>query len=322
MATVPHTQTRHYSCRAGATPFAAALAFLLIGCTTVRSEPFHAFADANRQLRDGTDESIVAVHGWAQERFVTEVTDGGEDAAQALLLEPNPDDPFAWTAAVPTLPLQILQFRTGFARLNSALIGYSDALAQLASNEIASDDQFTNLAKNLNTTARSAGAALQAKDGAAKEVAIISVAAAQAFQEFIVHHRRSALQLALQENQVNLREVSALAREATLILAQALRNEYDLRSGPLAQQLAPAAKPNKSARRKTVKAFLKLNEEYVARLELLGTLDRAYATLPDAHAQLARALENTASPLGQVTALSDHAQRLNRLYEELSKPGP
>jgi hypothetical protein len=299
---------------------AAVLTVTVVACASVRSEPFKAFADSNREVRQGADQSIVFVHQWAGERFAAEAASGDEDKIFALLLEQEPGNPYGWKTSGPILPLQVLQFRSAVGRLNDSLVSYSDSLVQLASNETASQEKFDKLATDLNANTRSAVAAMKVKEINDKEVAIFSVGATEAFHQYIEHKRRAKLRDALQKNQDNITQVSTFAREATAILAFALRQEYNLRSADLARGLTPGAKLPAAERQKTVAALLALNEDYVRRLEILATLDRSYATLPAAHAQLSEAIESPNSALGQIQSLYDQGQRLQRLYQELAKP--
>ncbi len=288
------------------------------GCGAVQPEPFAAFAESNRHVQTGADESIEVVYQWTRERFVAETAAGDADKVQALLLDSKEDDPFGWTTVAPMLPLQVLAFRAAVNDLNDSFVGYADALHLLASDQVASTEEFDKLATDLNANTRSAVGALNLdEDISNKDVAIFSVVAIESFRAYIEHERRTKLAEALRENQATVTEVASFGQDATEILARALRSEYDTRSGKLALKLAPDSGLSASAKQEVVENLLTLNEEYVRHLDLLKTLHQAYGTFPSAHAELAKAVTEPDSGLGQIKAFYAEGRRLERLYKEL-----
>ena len=280
---------------------------LASGCAAkIKTDPFKAYADANRKLQDSADDSLKIAYDWSVSSYSRSVQTS-KDAIMGLMLMPDEKDPFGWKAPEKksALPLKVASFRGGVNRLNSSLVQYADLLMQLASDEIISSKQFEQMAGDLNSGVKSAFSSIGQSPGNSK-VALFSSAAMTAAQQYLESKRKSHLIEALRSNQKEVESAAGLGKEAARILAAVIRQEYNDESAEL-------------ARKASVEPLLKLDDRYVAQLQILRTLHDAYDQLPVAHQQLSSSLESESSQLGQIQALYENALRIQHLCADLTK---
>ena len=280
---------------------------LASGCAAkIKTDPFKAYADANRKLQDSADDSLKIAYDWSVSSYSRSVQTS-KDAIMGLMLMPDENDPFGWKAPEKksALPLKVASFRGGVNRLNSSLVQYADLLMQLASDEIISSKQFEQMAGDLNSGVKSAFSSIGQSPGDSK-VALFSAAAMTAAQQYIESKRKSHLIEALRSNQKEVESAAGLGKEAARILAALMRLEYYDESAEL-------------ARKASVEPLVKLDELYVAQLQILRSLHDAYDQLTIAHQQLSSSLESETSQLGQIQALYENALRIQHLCADLKK---
>jgi len=294
------------------------LAVLFAGCaTTISQPPFQQFSDSVQKVRTGADSTLGAIYDKARARYIDETTKGG-DALQGALLTVPADDPFGWTSSLPALFLTIARFRDGVYRLNTSLVDYAAALAQLASPGLLKPETFDKLASDLNGNLRKALPALGVSDPSSKDIAIFSTAATAAFRAYLQNKQRSALAEALTTNQGAIQNASELGRQAGELMLRAVRNEYDLKSSGLANAIADA-KTSTSDKRAKATELVNLNDQFIKELAALRLLYQSYITLPAAHQELARATADPKIGSSTIRQLFDEGQELQRLYESLVK---
>lgn len=280
---------------------------LVNGCAAkIKAEPFKAYADATRKLQGSADDSLKLAYEASASGFSRRVQTS-KDAILGLMLMPDENDPFGWKvpANKEALPLKVAAFRAGVNRLNSSLIQYADLLLQLASDELISSKQFEQMAGELNGNMKNAFSSFGKSPGDSK-AALFSAAAMTAARQYIESKRRSHLAEALRSNQKEIESAAGLGKEAARITAAVMRQEYNDESAELARKTA-------------VEPLLKLDERYIAQLQVLRSLHDAYDQLPVAHQQLSDSLESETSQLGQIQALYDNAMRIQHLCDDLKK---
>ena len=280
---------------------------LASGCAAkIKTDPFKAYADANRKLQDSADDSLKIAYDWSVSSYSRRVQTS-KDAIMGLMLMPDENDPFGWKAPEKksALPLKVASFRGGVNRLNSSLVQYADLLMQLASDEIISSKQFEQMAGDLNSGVKSAFSSIGQSPGDSK-VALFSAAAMTAAQQYLESKRKSHLIEVLRSNQKEVESAAGLGKEAARILAALMRLEYYDESAEL-------------ERKASVEPLVKLDERYVAQLQILRSLHDAYDQLPVAHQQLSASLESEGSHLGQIQALYENALRIQHLCADLKK---
>lgn len=275
------------------------------GCAAkIKTEPFKAYADANRKLQQASDDSLKMAYEWSMSSFARRVQDS-KDSILGLMLLPDANDPFGWTAPSnkAALPLKVAAFRVGVNSLNRSLVQYADLLMQLASNELISSKQFDQMAGDLNGNVKQAFSSFGKPPGGSS-VALFSAAAMAAAQQYIESKRRGHLVDALRSNQKEIESAAGLGKEAARIMAAVMRQEYNDESAEL-------------ARKPSVESLLKLDERYIGQMQVLRSLYDTYDQLPVAHQQLSASLESDSAQLGQIQALYDSAKRIQSLYANL-----
>jgi hypothetical protein len=287
--------------------FMISACILLSGCAAkVKSDPFKAYADANRKLQQASDESLKLAYDWSLSSFSRRVKESN-DAIMGLLLVQDPSDPYGWKTPPNTvvLPFKVSALHGGVDRLNDSLVQYANLLLQLASEELISSKEFDKMASDLNGNMKSLYSTF-GKTPDDSKVALFSSAAMVAAQQYIESKRRNYLAEALRNNQKEIQSAASLGKDMTRLVADVLRQEYNAESMDLAKKLS-------------VEPLLKYDEKYIAQLQVLRSIRDTYEQLPIAHQQLAVSLESENSPLGQIQTLYDNAMQIERLYEDLKK---
>lgn len=302
--------------------FAVVIVFFLItGCGTIKKQPFSDFSSSLQELRKGADEALKYNDTANRSRFIEETAeasatvDGAEDIKN-LLIQSVEEEPFAWRMNEILLFMVSPQFRSGVYTLNSTLVAYSELLASLADSDIVSQKEFDTLAKDLNANLKAAASTLEF-EGIDEGVGIFSVAASQATRAYIDSKRRSKLREALEKNQPLMVNISAMLQKAIRIAVLNLRQDYDQRSIEIARRLVPNPSIDVAHRKKTVKALIELNEDYLMRLKILETLNNSYRSLPAAHLELIQAIEKPGYNLAAVQGLYENGKHMYELYKEM-----
>ena len=294
---------------------------LIAGCSTINQQPFASFSSSMQELRKGADEALKYNDTANRERFIEETAkaslnpDGAEDVSN-LLIQSVEGDLFAWRMNQTPLFMVSPQFRSGVYTLNSALVSYSELLASLVDSDLVSQTEFDTMAKDLNASLKAAASTLEFEkiNG---EVAIFSLAASKAAHAYIDSKRTSKLREALEENQPLMVDISAMLQKAIRVAVLNLRQDYDQRSIEIARQLVPNPSIALSTRKKTVKALIELNEDYLMRLRILESLNNSYRSLPAAHLELIQAIEKPGYDLAAVQALYESGKHMYQLYREM-----
>jgi len=292
------------------------LALIATGCATVSQPPFQQFADSVQKVRSGADSALGGLYDQARDRYVDETAQGGT-ALQAALLTAVPGDPFAWSSSSAPLFLQIARFRDGVYRFNSTLVDYAATLAQLASPDLLKPETFDQLATDLNGNLRKALPALGVPADN-QSIAIFSTAATAAFRAYLQNKQRSSLLDALTKNQEAIQNTAGLGRDAVTITVLAARNEYDLRSSALAEDIARTG-ASAAERAAKARALVDLNDRFMKELAVLRALNQSYVDLPAAHRDLTAATGDSSVGIAAIRRLYDQGREMERLYEQLSK---
>jgi hypothetical protein len=290
---------------------------VLAGCATApaQSAPFEQFSAAVQQVRTGADAALGAVYDRSRERYLNEAGAGDVSKVQGLMLTRPPGDPFGWTSSTPPLFLTAAQFREGFYRFNSVLIEYAGALAQITSKDLLDTKAFNALATDLNGNLRSAVQAFGLPPSN-REIAIFSTAATAAFEAYLRNQQRSELLRGLRDNQGAIADVAERGAEAIRLTANALRNEYDQKSGALAN--AAASGSSSSAKVGAMRDLAELDDRFIKEMSVLRALYDTYVSLPRAHRELAAGLEDPKFGFTAIRDMFERGQDLYRRYEELS----
>jgi hypothetical protein len=300
---------------------ALGLVLLTSACATVDPKPFSEFSLAVQELRDGSDSALAVSNDLNRQRYIEHVakqsqTSEGKDDVMNLFIDIVKADPFGWQMKKIPLFMMSQRFQSGVYNLNSSLVAYAELLKSLAAPETLSRETFDNLARDLDAGLSSAAGQLEVQESD-QEIAMISAAARQAAYSYLDNKRSKALVKIVETNQENITAIAGRLQEALRLSAENLRTVYRSERGILAKKLTPGADSSLSSREKTVKQFVELNEEYVARLEILRALNSSLNTLPNAHRELGQAIKRPQMKLSSIRDLAKQGKALNKLYREL-----
>lgn len=308
----------------------ACAAALSIACASVDPKPFADFAGATAELREGADQALGSFAKPVRERAVgqiVEATDSAEgfrEVRERYVLERDPPDSFSVDRSKLPLVFQLPVFSRGVYQLNSVVVDYASLLHQLALPETVPRDEIEKLAKELNANLVDVAKTIRPGQPVdSGSIALFSTAAAGATQAWLEAVRRRHLREAIEEDAPAIQGVSQLGREAVAIMGGLLDQEYDDAKQEAFRVLAggPAGRSSEAARRKAAESLIAVDEAYLTRLAALDTLDRAYAALPAAHAELASAIGDPRLTLASIQQLYDAGRRLQRLHAELAAGG-
>jgi hypothetical protein len=295
------------------------LALLISGCATVDPKPFGEFSLAVQGFRDGTDAALSTNSELNRERFINRTAQKsmeGENVRGALKIQDVDTDPFGWTMEEIPLFMESERFRKGVYNLNTTLVTYADLLKSLAATELVSEDQFNDMAKNMD--AGLAAAAEQLKfTNMDKGLAMFSTLAAKSAYAYIENKRSVELQQTMKENQANIDDLANRLQVAIETAKDNLTVDYDSRFGWLVARMS--SKDKLDAREKLVAQFMALNEEYVKRLDTLRELNAYCSKLPSAHRELIQSIKSPKMKLSAINDLIKSGQKLQKLYKELAK---
>lgn len=293
---------------------ASTVAFgLLVGCASVNTEPFAKYRSAVQEAQSGIDAAMSVNYNWTRSGFIDTFSSDPKSAFTRLMIQPG--EGYDWLLPESPVYLKVKQTRSGLAELNEAFAKYADLLAKLASRDLASTAKFDQLAKDLNQNTRDAMKALNV-DAPPEGIALFSTAASEAARLYIENRRQHHLKDAIKKNQTNVTDYSALCVALLHTIRGNIKTYYVDRTDPIKNGWNSTTGEN---RKKNTEAMLNLNEQYADAMRVLQELETAYSTLPEAHADLAKAIEKPKLDLEGVQKLYTSAKRLQQLYKELKK---
>jgi hypothetical protein len=192
------------------------------------------------------------------------------------------------------------------------MIGYAQTLAVLAGGGeggdiLPSTAEFDQMARDLNTNAGTAAAALKLTSDPGKQ-ALLSTTAIQLFKVYIERERRKDLVEAISEVQPRVVEFASSAQNAVRLLAELVETNYDMKI----LVLATASPPN-------AEAILSFNDTTQATLQVLQSMSSSYGALPAAHRDLMAAADKKLTGLAGIIALGEEATRFNGLVTQLAQ---
>ncbi len=292
---------------------------LLAGCPAIDPKPFQQFSRSVQEIHTGADQVLGADYELARERMLRRMKVDLRAALKQVTIEQvqgagGTIDVYRWKLGEEPLAMAVRRYRRAVNEFNGVLVTYAAQLASLAGPDVLSEEDLADMASRLTANANEAAASLKLQVDQDK-LAIFSTVAADAFQQYVASRQRGHLGKALRENQAWVEEMSRLGREAAKNLALLLWQEFLILQGEMKAEIAGA--PDVAARQPLFQKKAALDEQFVDLLEALKTLDDAYATLPAAHAELAKTLEVDYASVETILQLSHLGKRLERLHEQI-----
>lgn len=308
----------------GLHPFAASaitvFALLFpIGCVSVDPQPFADFSGSVKELRSGADSALEYIDAVSRtiliQRIVDEVESGETEALLSLRLGVQVEEPLELDLEEVPSFLKSRWFREGVFALNTTVVDYAELLHQLAQPGLLSEETFNEMAKDLNGNVAAAMKALN-QDVQPRDVALFSTAAAGLIRSVLENQRRSELSKAIASNQTAIEAIALCGRNAVQIAAVEMAENYRDNSQEVLRRIGLSP-----AKQTLVEHMVRLDDDYIARLATLRTLDKAYAALPKAHDELMNAVKNPSISLASIQSLYEQGKRLHQLYAELAAAG-
>jgi len=286
---------------------------LLIGCASVNPEPFAQYRSAVQEAQSGIDAAMSVNYTWTRSGYIEGFSSDPNSRFTQLMIQPGQG--YDWLLLNPPIYLTVKQARSGLAELNQAFAKYADLLAKLASPDLVSTASFDQLAKDLNQNANDAAKALGL--GVRPEgIALFSTAASEAARLYIENRRQHHLKTAIQKNQGNVADYSALCVSLLHTIRGNVKAYYVDRTEPIKNAWNATAGEK---RQKNTEAMLNLNEQYADVMRVLQELEATYDALPEAHADLAKGIATPKLDVAGIQKLYTSAKRLQQLYNELKK---
>jgi hypothetical protein len=305
---------------------------LLGGCASVprvdetSKTPFDSFSESVVELQKGTDKLLASIETMSTERFMREAlsTTAAKDPTKVEQLRIKiPENPsgnipknvLAWSPA--PLFMHMEQFREGANRSTGMLVTYSQFLARLASPELLPKETFDALAGELNSNAYDAIFTIRNKPPDEEKVALFSTVATEIARIYLDSQRRSELIKALKANQATVEAFATQMQSGVEIAALALWNEYDEKFQLYFKSMITSSGPaSESVRRKAIQDLIALDRQHIQQVSHLYSLHQDFGQIPNAHNELARALENPKLPLSSIITLLEAGKRLGSTYEQ------
>lgn len=284
------------------------------GCasvSTLPASPFQQFHASVVQLAASADQALATEQELAYRRYMETVSASGEIGQLKLLDDPDASV-FEMNVAVVPLFQEIQATRANLAGLHALLEQYAELLLVLAgASEKAQRVDAVAVASELRTRATSLAATLNARPDLDNDWFFgFGVLA----QEYVESKRRDLLLDLLQSADDEMRAITELGQQISMLSAAGIQAEYNASYSSLTRGA------NELAERQRQELFtdvLELNAQTLRQLESLKTLHDAYGALPGAHLQLQSAVVSGTAP--SVSALLSYAESLRDKYKSFSE---
>jgi hypothetical protein len=283
------------------------------GCASVNSNPFVKFHSAVQEASTGIDTAMSVNYDWTRSGFVEDFCANTESKFSQLIIRPG--EKYDWSMGKPPIYLDVKKTRAALSDLNYAFTQYASLLVKLSGGELASIDTFDQLTKDLNKNAADAAKALKVSVSS-NDMALFSTAASEAARLYIEHKRQDYLIDAINKNQENVQRYSNLCIELIHTIRGNMKAYYVEKYEPIKNAWNTSSSEK---RHKQTEAMLNLNEQFTTAMGVLQELEGAYRAIPNANADLSRAIKDTKLDLEGVQQLYSSGKRLQRLYSELQK---
>lgn len=286
---------------------------LFAGCASVNPEPFVKYRNSVQEAHTGIDAAMSVNYDWTRSGFIDGFSSDADSRFTQLIIQPGAG--YEWELPLSPIYLSVKQTRSGLAKLNESFVKYADLLATLAGDDLVSITTFDQLAKNLNENITDAAEAL-GLDAPPKGIALFSTAASEAARLYIENRRQKHLKRMIELNQANVADYSALCISLIHTIRGNIKSYYVERIEPI--RIAWNSTTG-AARHRNTEAMLNINEQFADAMRVLQELETVYRTLPNAHADLANAIEKPDLDFAGIQKLYGSAKRLQHLYSELNK---
>jgi hypothetical protein len=288
-------------------------AILIAGCAsavTIPPQPFEDFEQSITTLKTSADEALAVEQQIVFERHLARWVE--EADVLQLQLQADPLDPFALTISGKSLYRDIQASRSKLRELNSLLQGYAATLSLLSgstedSPSVDADTLVSDLKTNAEAVARSLELEVDIPDG-------LFFGFGQVAKNLVEGKRQELLIRLINESQAEIEMFARAGQNIAKLSAFGISAEYQTKFSALT---AGADDLSESKRKKLIESLLALNEDTVRQIDTLKMVHDAYQALPDAHQDLARAVEEGRSL--SFTELLAVAESLKQRYDKFTE---
>ncbi len=279
------------------------------GCATLQPAPFQQYAQAVHTAQSALDKALSFNYAWARSGFAQNF----QGKFSELLIQPGLG--YQWSMRTKPLYLTIKQARTTLFALNSTFADYASLLVRLSEQQVGDPDEFSQLAKNLNTHAKTAAQTIKL-EASQKDIAIFSLAATEAARGFIRSKHLADLEKVIQKNQSQMEQYCKHCISLVHTLRSTLKTYYVDKYAPIQRRWKAS---HGKARTLLVEELLTLNESFADQMRLLQEIENMYKSLPEAHADLAKPIKAARWQANRqgLERLIESGKRLHQLYAEL-----
>ena len=300
----------------------------IIGCASIDPKPFENFNASLVELDKGVTSTLDVTIPMSESRYrkelIDEVMQGDEYLLSQLALDQNDNDPFY--VSDPPIFLIAQSFRQSISQTNMVWLDYSKLLVQLSSRELVDENEFEQMATDLNANALDAIQALVSdpSNASASNAALFSEAAILSAKEYIKAKTKKNLIDSITENQLNIDGYVALMQVAIVTMAQTTSQEHSDKQQDLQREFIRLVHNNDDGKQdakiqKYLTDLIETKRTHSAQMASLQALHAAYGRIPEAHNALAARLKNSGASIAAISALLEKGIQLYVSYDAKAK---
>ena len=288
-------------------------AIAIAGCASAASippQPFEEFEQAVATLKVSADEALLVEQQIVYDRYMAQWIE--EADVLQLQLEVDPLDPFAIKISGKSLYRDIQESRSKLRRLNTLVQEYAGTLVLLSgstgdSPNVDADTLASDLKTNAEAVARSLELEVDIPNG-------LFFGFGQVAKNLVESKRQDLLIRLINESQAEIELFAEAGQNIAKLSAFGISTEYQTKFSALTADVNDLTE---SKRKKLIESLVAINEETLRQIDTLKMVHDAYQALPDAHRDLARAVEEGRSL--SFTELLAVAESLKQRYDEFTE---
>jgi hypothetical protein len=288
------------------------LSTLTFGCASVNTKPYTEYAQAVKSAQTGIDQAMTTSYTWTRETYL----ENFKGPFSELIIQPGKQ--YEWSMSKPPLFMTIKKAQQKLAQLNRSFADYADLLEALANKKVGDPEHFNDLTTEMNNNAKQAWQAFGAKP-ADKEVAIFSIGAVELSRIYLQNKQLAKLREAIQANQLAVEQYSEHCISLIHTIRATIKSNYPDQYLPVWKRWR---KSTESQKKQVTTDMLEVNEQFLAALDMLAAVDRAYQHIPKAHQALAKTVDEVQFTFNRqsLERLVESGKRLQQMYKKYQEP--
>lgn len=291
-------------------PSVIASVIVIAGCASavsIPSQPFQDFEQAIATLKVSADEALLVEQQIVYERYKAQwIKDA--DVLQLQLEAPDFSDPFNVAMSGKSLYRDIQESRSKLRKLNTLVQDYANILLLLSgtskdSPNVDADALASDLRTNAEAVAKSLNPDVQIPGG-------VFFGFGEIAKNIVEGKRQDLMVKLIDESQDDIESFARAGQEIAKVSASGINAEYQTKFSALTKNVDDLPE---SQRGKLIESILALNDETLRQIDTLKMIHDAYQSLPGAHRDLAKAVEEGRSL--SFTELLSVAESLKKRYD-------